>query len=143
MSDSKKPHVYEIDYLLDRMYDQLNKQKNIAESTKLVLSKPEVLCENKKTFIKRFDETCLKLSRTVDEVKKFFEDELLKKSSIDGKGNLIICGMFRQKQIQSILMSYIKQCVMCKECNSTDTKIYKEDRVLYLECNKCKSKKAQ
>ena len=134
---------YDIDYLLDRVYDSINKQQNITESTKLVMSKPEVVCENKKTQIKNFDNICYKLNRNTEEVKKFFEEELLKKSSINAEGSLIICGIFRQKQIQSILMSYIKQFVICKECNCTNTKLYKENRVIYLECHRCKSKKAQ
>jgi translation initiation factor 2 subunit 2 len=136
-------HVYETSELIDRMYDELNNQINITESSKLILSRPEVSRENKKTAVNNFSNICLKLNRNHLEVQKFFEDELLKKTSIDSKGSLIVCGMFRPIQIESILMNYIKEFVVCKECKCTDTKLYKECRVVYLECNKCKSKKAQ
>lgn len=134
---------YNTEYLLDRIYNLISEQKNITDSTKLIMTKPEVVCENKKTYVKNFNKICYKLNREVSDIKKFFEEELLKKSSINSEGSLIIGGIFRQKQIQSILLSYIKQCVICKECNSTNTILFKEERVLYLECKRCKSKKAQ
>jgi|AntRauTorckE6833_2_1112554.scaffolds.fasta_scaffold14771_2 translation initiation factor 2 subunit 2 len=129
--------------LLDKVYDELEKNEKVKNRSKMVLTRPEVSRANRKTFVVNFREICKKLNRTEMELQKFFDDELRKKSSIDVNGVLIIqASSFQQNAIQSILVSYIKNYVLCKECSSNDTKLLKENRILFLECNICKSKKA-
>jgi translation initiation factor 2 subunit 2 len=72
----------------------------------------------------------------------FFEKELQTSVSINQDGGLVITGMFKQPGLLKIFTNYIKEYVTCKECNSCDTEIIKENRITYLKCNKCLSKKA-
>lgn len=132
--------VYEVDFLVDRLYAELD--KNRESTSKLILVRPDVLSMNRKTFIKNYREICRRLKREELEVQRFFEEELMKKTSIDSKGCLVVCGMFKAKGIQHILTNYIKQYILCKECNGTDTQLSKENRIVYMICKTCLSKKA-
>lgn len=132
--------TYTVEELVDRLYDELNGiYKN---SKKVILDRPDVKAQNKKTFISNFTEICCKLNRPTNDVKKYFETEMHVVTSINGQGGLVITGMFKEPQIMKIFTNYIKDYVKCKECNSCDTEIIKQDRITYNNCNKCKSKKA-
>ena len=135
-------NVYDTEYLIERLYSQLNQNSVLAKNTKISLVRPEVSSANKKTYINNFKEMCIRLKRDMSDVQHFFNEELQTKSSIDAKGILIISGMFKQNGIQKILMSYIKQFVVCKECGNGETALLKENRILFLDCKKCLSKKA-
>ncbi len=69
---------------------------------------------------------------------------------------MIIKGRFQQKQIESVLRSYIskinnkiyfllslyflEEYVICKTCRSPDTLLQKEERLSVLLCNNCRSR---
>ena len=132
--------LYKTDYLVDRLYNELEKQH--INQQKVILDKPIVKIENKKTCVVNFNNICIKLNRATNDVKQYFEKEMNVVTSINAAGGLIITGMFRENQITKIFSSYIQDFVKCKECNSCDTEIIKENRITYNNCNKCKSKKA-
>lgn len=135
--------TYDTQFLLDRIYDRLEKNERFASRSKMALTKPVVSRANRKTFIANFAQICSKVNRTEQQVKNFFDDELRKKSSIDSNGVLVIQNSsFQQKDIQNVLVSYVKNYVICKECASNNTKLVKENRILFLDCDSCKSKKA-
>lgn len=137
MNDSSN---YNLNSLIDNIYQNL-KELN-TNNKKLIIDRPDVQNANKKTFIGNFRSICQKLKRKEDDVRKFFEDEANAKVTIDQNGALIISGIINQIGIQKILTNYIKDYVTCKECNSYDTLIMKENRIIFLKCNKCLSKKA-
>jgi translation initiation factor 2 subunit 2 len=77
--------------------------------------------------------------------------------SIDANNALIIKGRFQQKQIESVLRSYIsmkdlfklknkfcffllEEYVICKTCRSPDTLLQKEERLSVLLCGNCRSR---
>ena len=131
---------YNTKFLVDRLYTELGNQ--LSSSKKLVLDRPEINSANKKTYIGNFKEICNKLNRKMDDVKAYFESELRAPCNLSQDGTLVITKVFKQVQVSKVLSSYIKDCVTCKECNSCDTDIIKENRITFLKCNKCKSKKA-
>jgi len=131
---------YTLDELLNRAYTELEAKKVLTN--KLSIPPPEVGCVNKRTIVGNFSTICTKINRSTSEVQSFFNDELSCKSSIDAKGELILGGIFRQKGIENILSSYIKQYVQCKECKAMNTEHVKEDRILFIKCNICLAKKA-
>ena len=133
-------NIYDLDYLLDRTYEELEQTMN--KKTKATIPKPDVSSANKRTFISNFRNICAKLNRNEIDIKNFYDVELRTKSSIDKEGNLIIHGMFQPKGIQKILLGYIKSFIVCPECNATDTLLNKENRINFLTCNICLSKKA-
>ena len=121
---------YSVDFLVERIYDILSKNKEIAKNSKLVVDNPDVACANRKTFFKNFERICISLKRSKLEVQRFYENELSAKTSIDSNGMLIINGMFRAKGIKRVLTSYLVHYVICKECGSNDTSLMKENRIL-------------
>ena len=136
--------VYPVEFLVDRLFDELSNttKANANTKSKLSLPRPIVAVVNKKTLVKNFRQMCQQMNRSELDVQKFFSDELLKKTSVDSKGGLLIWGMFRQPGIEKITKRYITQFIICKECNASKTELIKEHRVLYLKCHKCLSKKA-
>jgi translation initiation factor 2 subunit 2 len=133
-------NVYGMEFLINRMYDELDEIKK--SRTKLVLAKPKVNRSNRKTVITNFRSICIKLNRREVDVQSFYEKELQKKTSIDQNGILLISGNFKDCGIQNVLMCYIKNYVLCTECSSNNTELIKENRILQLNCKSCKSKKA-
>lgn len=133
-------NTYEVEYLVDRLYDELAGKQ--TSTKKVILDRPIIQVKNKKTFINNFAMICYKLKRNTEDVKKYFETEMKIISSINGSGGLVITGMYREPQIMKIFSNYIKDFVKCKECKSCDTTIIRENRITYNNCNKCKSKKA-
>ncbi len=134
--------IYSLNYLVDRAYEKLNENDRFANKSKMILEKPNVTFANKKTTVGNFRSICNKIKRKELDVKNFFDSELSAKTSIDGSGALIACGRFRQDGIHKILVRYIKEFVICKECTSPNTEITKENRITYLACNQCLSNKA-
>lgn len=127
--------------LLDRLYDELAK-KTTPSNNKLTIDAPIVACANKRTYVSNFAIICNKLNRKESDILQYFTEELNTAISIDQNGCLIICGIFKQAGIQKIFGNYIKEYIICKECHSYNTELIKENRITFLSCNKCLSKKA-
>lgn len=131
---------YTTTYLVDKLYMELKNYN--STNKKLTLNKPDIKSANKRTYISNFRTLCTKLNRDIDDVKTYFEKELCTTITINQDGALVITGMFKQIGIMKVLDSYIKEYVTCKECKSCDTEIIKENRITFLKCGKCLSKKA-
>lgn len=132
--------LYNTKFLLDRLYIELGDHLN--SNKKLSIDKPEIASANKKTYINNFKIICSRINRSIDEVKNYFDKELNTPTSINQDGALVITGIFKQNGIIKVLGNYIKEYVTCKECFSCDTEIIKENRITFLKCNKCLSKKS-
>lgn len=131
---------YKVEYLIDRIYNEL--EVHLNSSKKISIEKPQVSIANKKTFIANFRNICTKLKRKEEDVRLFFEKELNTTVTINQDGALIITGMYKQPGIINVMTNYIKEYVTCKECGSCDTELIKENRILFVKCNRCLSKKA-
>ena len=81
--------------------------------------------------------------------------------SVDGAGRLVIKGRFQQKQIENVLRRYMGQYlfileknynsqtlslpveyVTCKTCKSPDTLLTKENRIFFMACESCGSRRS-
>ena len=79
--------------------------------------------------------------------------------SVDAAGRLVIKGRFQQKQIENVLRRYMgKEChrncvvtlayeslveyVTCKTCKSPDTMLTKENRIFFMACESCGSRRS-
>lgn len=132
--------TYDLNFLIDRIYTELAKREN--NKNKLILMKPEVVSANKKTFIKNFRDICSKIKRSENELKDYFYEELSAQTSIDQNGYLVLQGIYKGANIQKVLIQYIKDFISCKECGSANTEIKKINRIKFLVCNQCFSKKS-
>lgn len=126
------------DMLLKRIYNSLEKSES-----KISLSKPIVFIEGvKKTNWNNFNEICNQINRKIDHVYTYFTIELNCKGSINGDNNLILIGRYRTIDIEKILTSYIKEYVKCRACNSLNTDFIKENRLLFINCKICESRRS-
>jgi len=128
---------YTTNFLLDRIYDKLEQN-----NTNMQVPRPIVEYANQRTCILNFRNICYFLKRSELNIQAFFDAELSVKSSIDSNGCFITKGKFKENGIQNVLASYIKEYVICKECKNGYTEIYKENRMTYIKCSKCKSKRS-
>jgi translation initiation factor 2 subunit 2 len=128
--------------LLKKAYVDIEGVQKPSKTSKLLLTTPDVVFQNKKTFVKNYGELCERLGKPQLEIKQFFETELNAVMSIDSNDMLIINGKYNQVGIKNVVTSYIKQYMMCSECKSTDTEMIKENRIMFLKCKKCYSKKS-
>lgn len=124
--------------LLDRCYDTLSQKQNINKKNPV---KPEIIRANRKTKIVNFMGVCNSLDRDIMQVKDYCFKELSTQGSITEENSLLLNGIFKPAQILDVVTKYIKTRVCCGQCNSRNTNIIKENRIIYIQCHNCLSKK--
>ncbi|KAK6530306.1 hypothetical protein TWF694_003667 [Orbilia ellipsospora] len=104
---------------------------------------PQVVREgNKKSIFVNLPEIARKMKRNPDHVIQFIFAELGTNGSVDGSGRLVIKGRFQQKQLESVLRRYIVEYLTCGTCKSPNTTLNKENRLFFVSCNICGSRKS-
>jgi len=140
--------VGEADYLyeeiLKRAFDILrekNPEMYTGEKKKFSMKPPLVQrVGSKKTAFVNFEYYCKLFHRSPKHVLDFLFAELGASGSVDSSNQLIIKGKFQQKQIENVIRRYIKEYVTCHPCRSSETILQKEDRLHFLQCEKCNSR---
>lgn len=94
-----------------------------------------------KTVWANFAIMCKKLHRSLDHVLEYVLAELGTNGSIDGSQRLTIRGRFQPKQVESVMRHYVTEFVKCNTCGSTKTELKKENRMNFLHCNACQSRR--
>jgi len=133
--------LYTIDYCLNRLYKKVeNDRENIK---KYYPKRPNVVRQNRKTYITNFSELCKHCNRPENSIKSFIDERLQTPSSIKND-KLCIDNMFKEEQIFDVIFKYVDTYVRCPEelCGSGLTELVRENRLLYLKCNACNSKKS-
>lgn len=132
--------IYTDECLLNRIYDKIDGIK----TEKFSVCKPKSEKKNGKTVITNFGAFCESIKRDQNTVKLYVEDELKIDTSITSSEMLLINKCYQQVEIEGILGRYIKTFVMCPEikCGSGNTDIIRENRIKFLVCNVCHSKKS-
>lgn len=137
---------YTYQELLGRLFAQyrvLNPDADSGEKRKYTIVPPNVQREgSKKTCFANVADISKRMRRTAEHVIQFIYAELGTSGSIDGAGRLILKGRFQQKQIETVLRRYINEYVTCKTCKSPDTVLVKENRLFFLDCEQCNSRRS-
>ncbi len=135
---------YLYDELLTRVFDIMrakNPDMVTGEKKRFVMRPPQVVrVGTKKSSFVNFTDICKMLHRPTEHLLAFLLAEMGTSGSIDGNNQLIIKGRFQQKQIENILRRYIKEYVTCHTCRSSDTFLHKENRLFFLQCERCQSR---
>lgn len=134
---------YNDDFLIKRLFDKL--ENSVIK--KLIITKPILERKNRKTFVTNFGEVCKSLGRDEEVLREFIEKKLGKLSgdvTISAGSVLIITGSYQSTDIEKYLADYTRTFVLCAEpkCGSGVTELLKENRILYMHCKKCNSKRA-
>ncbi|KAK9463540.1 domain found in IF2B/IF5-domain-containing protein [Lipomyces oligophaga] len=104
---------------------------------------PMVMREgNKKTIFANLKDISERMHRPYEHVMQFLFAELGTSGSVDGNSRLVIKGRFQQKQLENVLRRYIMEYVTCKTCKSISTRLSKENRLYFLVCQSCGSRRS-
>ncbi|KAJ1301148.1 hypothetical protein OPQ81_003560 [Rhizoctonia solani] len=131
--------------LLGRFYQILRAQNPelAGEKRKYTIVPPSVHRDgNKKTVFANISEICKRMHRQPDHVIQFLFAELGTTGSVDGSQRLVIKGRFQPKQLENVLRRYIVEYVTCKTCKSPDTILTKENRIYFMSCESCGSRRS-
>lgn len=149
--------VYNTTELIDRAYSELDKlndvgtksltgesNKSAKQAYKLSIPSPIIILENRKTYLANFRDLCIAMDQEEEIVKTFFDEEFNETSSVNENGSLVISRTIPAAKagIKKILNNYISKYIVCSECKSINTNICKENKITYLNCKNCLSKKA-
>lgn len=103
---------------------------------------PQMVRDGKKSIFANIKEISDRMHRPTEHVIQFLFAELGTSGSVDGSQRLVIKGRYMQKQLETVLRKYITEYVSCKTCKSINTKLSKENRLYFLECNSCGSRRS-
>jgi len=133
--------LYSDEFMINRLCDTIEGNK----SEKMVIDEPVISRKNKRTIIENFGTICFKINRDIDIVKDYIQNKLAKKQediTLSSAQALIITGSYNNIDLKRHIENYIVTYVICSECRGGDTVLEKENRLLWLKCNKCNCKKA-
>jgi translation initiation factor 2 subunit 2 len=124
----------------DQMLEDATKKisKTVKES-RLEIPVPNVSIQGNRTFITNFTDIANVIRRNPKHLAKFLFRELAKPGHLDNN-RLILQGKVITSLIQSKIDYYIKEFVICKECDRPDTHFEKEDRLKFIKCEACGAK---
>jgi len=133
---------YTYEELAHRIFSLINSSRP-EEKTVYKMKPPVVYREGtSKTVWVNFPEICKIMSRSPEHVLSFVLAEVGSTGSIDGSARLVIKGKFQPKHIENILRRYISEYVKCHTCKSPETTLKKENRLLFMVCDKCGSSRS-
>src|SRR3989344_5377631 len=95
--------------------------------------------EGNKTIITNFDKIVSALQREEAHLLKYLQRELATPATIDGP-RLVLGRKLPSASLNQRIQQYAKDFVICSECGKPDTKLLREDRVLFLKCTACGAK---
>ncbi|MBM3200103.1 translation initiation factor IF-2 subunit beta [Candidatus Woesearchaeota archaeon] len=95
--------------------------------------------EGNKTIISNFLQIVDILNREQSHLIKFLQRELASPAVLEGQ-RLVLGRKLSATQINSKIMLYAETFVLCPDCKKPDTKMIREDRILFLKCMACGSK---
>ena len=126
----------ESDYirLLKRAREQL--PEKIFEKSRFEPPKPDVVIEGNRTFFKNWHQVVTAINRDENHLLKFLTKELATSATIEGQ-RAIFAGKHTKITMIDLFNRYLKDYVICAECQKPDTKIIKEDRISFLVCEAC------
>ncbi len=131
--------IMEYDLLLERAFDNLPNEIQ-KKSIRLKIPKPIVMTTGKKTTIKNFYSITSIINRDPKHVLKFLTKELASPGYLSDK-TAIFQGNFSNDFIFEKINYYIKNFVICKECNKPDTELIKEKNNYVIKCEACGTKR--
>lgn len=92
-----------------------------------------------KTIIKNFSKIASTLRRDEKHISKFLMNELASPGHAEG-GQLVLLSKLSREIIEKKVETYIKEYVTCKVCGEPDTKLLRENRILFVKCEACGAK---
>ncbi len=99
----------------------------------------QVEVSGNRTVIYNFKDICLRLNRDPLQVMKFITHELATAGSFEDP-RLVLQGKFVKSGLEALVQRYTQNYVICPTCGRPDTKILREDKFSFLQCEACGAK---
>jgi len=131
---TKEGYVKVLDKVLSTLPQTIGKAGD-----RLIVLKPEILHESRRTIVTNFKELAEKLNREPAHLAKFISKESGKPGSVEGE-RLIIQGRLTNEEFRRLIELYVREFVKCPVCGGLDTKIVSEKRLRFLVCEICGAK---
>ena len=141
---SNDVNLYSYEEMLNNGFHQMQNQNVDASPNSRRIELPSISINRKakKTIFSNFTDVCNKLKRDVEHVKQYICAEQNTDASIDGAGGLVINGRLQQNTIEKLITKYVHVYVKCPVCGSMDTKLEKNNRLLFIVCNQCTAQRS-
>ena len=123
--------------MLERAYAELPQQ--VATYERFTVPRPDVRRVGRRTVIMNFKEIADRLRRDPAHLLKFLSGEMATLTTFDGT-RVIFQGRFGYNTICNLLDIYTKKYVICPVCKRPDTRIVREKRLWFLQCDACGAK---
>ncbi len=80
----------------------------------------------------------------MEHVMSYLNSELGVACSLDPEGKLTFKGIFKPKQIESVVRKYMLAYVQCQMCKSFDSNLVKDSvtRLTFIECKRCQARRS-
>ncbi len=125
------------DDMLERALKKLPSTASKFERFEVPNAQVEV--SRNRTVIYNFKDICLRLNREPLQVMKFITHELATAGNFEDP-RLVLQGKFVKSGLEALIQRYTQNYVICPTCGRPDTKILREDKFLFLQCEACGAK---
>jgi translation initiation factor 2 subunit 2 len=123
--------------LLEKAYQEMPEE--VVRRERFEIPRVKVQREGNRTIIKNFSQISKTLNRSEEHLYKYIVKSMGTAGFLES-GRVILQGKFTEDEVQQELDRYVRDYVICKECQSPDTEFKKEERVLFLKCLACGAK---
>jgi len=128
-------HKY--DDMLNKAYKELPEAK--AGSSRFEIPKVHGRLQGNRTILTNIHQIAKDLRRDVNHVVKFLLRELATTGDIKSN-SVIFNGKYSPSMLNSKVEKYVKEFILCEQCNKPDTELIKEKGVTFKRCEACGSK---
>jgi translation initiation factor 2 subunit 2 len=113
-------------------------KKIVKKETKDRFQIPQIEGEMQGTrfIVRNFKKIADYLKRDPKHLAKYLMLSLATSGSMEGEA-LVLNTKVRRDIVQQKLEEYIRKYVFCKVCGEPDTKLIKEDRIYFIQCDAC------
>jgi translation initiation factor 2 subunit 2 len=135
----KLRNTMEYEKLLDRAMEKLPTRSE--EKSRFEMPKVLGHIQGNRTIISNFYQIADAVGRPVEHVLKYILKELATPGELT-KSALIIGTKTPASRVNEKISQYVRDFVMCKECDRPDTKLIKEDKMTFMKCSACGARHA-
>ncbi|CAD8129574.1 unnamed protein product [Paramecium sonneborni] len=124
---------------LDRIFLLLQKHK--FTKTKFLLAKPEIKIKGGRSIWLNYSNICNQIKMNSVFVNQYFKAQLYSQLLIQKEKMIIIGYRIKTKVIESYLIEFLKEYLICQQCKIAETKLVKDrkTKLISKECRICKA----